>query len=316
MESPWGEIEVWDAHVHFFSHRFFGLLGEQMAERTGTEAVCAKAGVAVPPEDPAELARLWAAELDRHAVAGAALLASLPDDEGSVAAALRAVPGRFCGHFFVNPLAGGALEKAESAFNDGLRTLCLLPAMHGFSLGDRRVEPFLSLAAERGANVFVHCGVLSVGIRKKLGLESRFDLRYSNPVDLHPIALRLESVNFIVPHFGAGYFREALMVASLCPNVYLDTSSSNSWRKYMAPQPSLEEVFERALDVAGDGRLLFGTDSSFFPRGWNRAVYEEQAACLAKLGASPETVKRVFGGNLRRLMDGRRGSPGNRSADC
>lgn len=304
MESPWGELEVSDAHVHFFSHRFFGLLGGQMAARMRTEEVCAKAGVAVPPEDPAELARLWAAELDRHGVAGAALLASLPGDEGSVAAALRAAPGRFYGFFFVNPLDGAALETAERALDSGLRTLCLLPAMHGFSLGDRRVEPFLSLAAERGANVFVHCGVLSVGIRKKLGIESRFDLRYSNPVELHPVALRLESVNFIVPHFGAGYFREALMVASLCPNVYLDTSSSNSWRKYMAPQPSLEEIFERALDVAGNTRLLFGTDSSFFPRGWTTAVYEEQAACLAKLGASQETARRVFGENLRRLMGG------------
>lgn len=308
MQSPWGEIEVWDAHVHFFSRRFYALLGEQMAAGTGPEAVCAKAGVAAPPEDPAELARLWAAELDRHGVAGAALLASLPGDEGSVAAALRAVPGRFYGHFFVNPLASGALERARRALDDGMRTICLLPAMHGFSLGDRSVEPFLSLAAERGANVFVHCGVLSVGIRKRLGLESRFDLRYSNPVDLHPIALRLEKVNFIVPHFGAGYFREALMVASLCPNVYLDTSSSNSWRKCMAPQPSLEEVFERALDVAGDGRLLFGSDSSFFPRGWNTAVFAEQAACLAKLGASPETARRVFGENLRRLMSGAAGA--------
>ena len=36
----------------------------------------------------------------------------------------------------------------------------------------------------------------------------------------------------IIPHFGAGLFREALMVADLCPNVLLDTSSSNGWIKY------------------------------------------------------------------------------------
>ena len=38
--------------------------------------------------------------------------------------------------------------------------------------------------------MFVHCGVLSVGVRKKLGLSSPFDIRFGNPLDLHAIALR------------------------------------------------------------------------------------------------------------------------------
>ncbi len=32
-----------------------------------------------------------------------------------------------------------------------------------------------------GAVVYVHCGMLSVGFRRKLGLHSPFDMRYSNP---------------------------------------------------------------------------------------------------------------------------------------
>ena len=52
-----------------------------------------------------------------------------------------------------------------------------------------------------------------------------------------------------MPHFGAGFFREALMLADLCPNVYLDTSSSNSWMRYEGLD--LKTVFRRALDVAG-----------------------------------------------------------------
>ena len=53
------------------------------------------------------------------------------------------------------------------------------------------------------------------------------------------------------------------MLADLCPNVYLDTSSTNSWMRYEALD--LKTVFRRALAVAGPERLLFGTDSSFFP---------------------------------------------------
>ena len=57
------------------------------------------------------------------------------------------------------------------------------------------------------------------------------------------------------------------MVADLCPNVLLDTSSSNGWIKYQ-PGLTLADVFRQALAVVGPDRLLFGSDSSFFPRGW------------------------------------------------
>jgi len=55
-------------------------------------------------------------------------------------------------------------------------------------------------------------------------------------------------VPIIVPHFGAGPLREALMVADLCSNVLLDTSSSNGWIKY-TPGLTLPAVFRQALAV-------------------------------------------------------------------
>ena len=48
-------------------------------------------------------------------------------------------------------------------------------------------------AATPGTAVFVHCGVLSVGVRKKLGLPSPFDIRFGNPLDLHAVALALSA---------------------------------------------------------------------------------------------------------------------------
>ena len=44
--------------------------------------------------------------------------------------------------------------------------------------------------------------MLTVGVRRKLGLASPFDMRYSNPIDLHAIALLHPKLNFVVPHFG------------------------------------------------------------------------------------------------------------------
>jgi uncharacterized protein len=295
MNTPWGDLAVADAHVHFFSRRFFGSLASQAAK--SPDDLAGVLGWQLPPEDPAALGLAWAAELDRHGVAQAALIASFPGDEASVAAAARAVPGRFWPYAMVNPLAPG--PATGPAAGEGMRAVCLFPAMHRYSPADPRVEPVLERAAALRQTVFVHCGVLTVGVRRKLGLPSPFDMRFSNPLDLHAIALRYPQTPFVVPHFGAGHFREALMLADLCPNVYLDTSSSNSWMRYEGLD--LKTVFRRALAVAGPGRLLFGTDSSFFPRGWNRTVFEEQVRVLAELELSAADAGRILGGNLQRI---------------
>jgi hypothetical protein len=106
---------------------------------------------------------------------------------------------------------------------DGLQVACLFPAMHLYSIQDDCVRPIFEWAEQNNRAVFVTLRRAERGAsRAKLGLESRFDLRFSNPADLHAVALRHPRVPIIVPHFGAGYFREALMLADLCPNVYLD----------------------------------------------------------------------------------------------
>ena len=203
----------------------------------------------------------------------------------------------------VDPTQLAAAATAETTIEaERLRTICLFPAMHRYSLHDERVAALFGVAAGRpGTAVFVHCGVLSVGVRKKLGLPSAFDMRFGNPLDLHAIAHAYPSVPILIPHFGAGFLREALMLADLCPNVFLDTSSSNNWIKY-TPGLSLEAVFKQALAVLGPDRLLFGSDSSFFPRGWVKAVYVEQSAVLDALGVRDEVKARIFAGNFDRLF--------------
>jgi predicted TIM-barrel fold metal-dependent hydrolase len=301
MQTPWGDFPVLDAHVHFFSWRFFEALGAQSG-RTAPEVATA-AGWDLPPEDPAELAQAWAAAMDAHGVARASLISSVPGDEGSVAAAVAARPDRFFGYFMLNPLDDGALDRVQVAFRCGLHAISLFPAMHRYSMHDAKVLAVLEEAA-RGAGrvVFVHSGVLTVGVRKKLGLPSHFDMRYSNPIDLHAVALRYPGLKFVIPHFGAGYFREALMLADLCPNVYLDTSSSNSWMRYEGLE--LKTVLRRAMDVAGAARLLFGTDSSFFPRGWNYEIFETQTRTLLDMGISGADARLILGENLLHLFEG------------
>ena len=287
-----------DCHCHFFSSRFLELL----APDTGGADEIAFRLQWDPPGTPTELGDRWVAEFDRHGVSRAALIASVPGDAVSVAEAVAHHPHRFVGFFMHNPTGLDSETALERAF-EGLhmKAACLFPAMHGYRLDDEAVERVFRAAAEHRGAVFVHCGVLTVGVRKKLGLASRFDLRLGDPLALARVALGFPQVPVIIPHFGAGFFREALMAADQCPTIHLDTSSSNSWIKFDSTL-TIERVFATALAVAGPSRLLFGTDSSFFPRGWQAGVYDEQQRILDSIGVSPADKSAIFSGNFNRLF--------------
>ena len=72
----------------------------------------------------------------------------------------------------------------------------------------------------------------------------------------------------------------------------------------------MKTVFRKALEVAGPRRLLFGSDSSFFPRGWHAQIYESQIQALAGLEVGGEQARLILGGNLERLLA--KGVPGAR----
>jgi predicted TIM-barrel fold metal-dependent hydrolase len=291
-----------DSHCHFFSSQFFATLSRQRGKGDTVAGLCQELQWD-DPDTPVALADRWARELDTHGVARSALIASVPGDEASVAAAVSRHPDRFVGFFMVDPSADEAVERVSHAITAlGLRVACLFPAMHHVPLSDPRIERIVEIVAARpGTAVFIHCGVLSVGVRKKLGLPSRFDVSLGDPLRITRLALTFPRVPFIVPHFGAGMLRETMMAADACANIYVDTSSSNSWIRY-APGWTLPGAFKTAMSVLGPSRLLFGTDSSFFPRGWQRGVHAAQTAAATEAGISDGDQALIFGGNFDKLF--------------
>jgi predicted TIM-barrel fold metal-dependent hydrolase len=291
-----------DAHCHFFSAAFFSALAAQRGPNDTGEGISRALGWDEPGSS-GDLADRWVRELDAHGVARAAIIASVPGDEASVSTAVGRHPSRLVGYFMLDPSSGGAVDRTRRALSEmGLRGLCLFPAMHHVSLDDDRTWHVVEAAsAHPQAVVFVHCGVLTVGVRRKLGLPSRFDVRLGDPLAVARLALAFPSTRFVIPHFGAGMLRETLMAAELSSNICVDTSSSNSWVRY-TPGLTLEDAFRGALAVLGPNRVLFGTDSSFFPRGWQRGIYEDQKAIVSRLGLRVEDQEAIFGGNFDRLL--------------
>jgi predicted TIM-barrel fold metal-dependent hydrolase len=61
-------------------------------------------------------------------------------------------------------------------------------------------------------------------------------------------------------------------------------------------------VFRRAIDLIGPERILFGTDSSFFPRGWNAAIFTQQSKILYELAIDASQARRILHDNLVNLF--------------
>jgi len=64
----------------------------------------------------------------------------------------------------------------------------------------------------------------------------------------------------------------------------------------------LDTVVAKTLEAFGPDRILFGSDSSALPRGWRRDLFDLQAAAFRKAGCDDEAMRKIFGGNLRRIL--------------
>jgi hypothetical protein len=288
-----------DAHLHFFSHRFYAMHAQLAGLRP--DELSTRLGLPLPAEDPVALAATWIAELDRYSVDRAVLIASVPGDAPAVLSAAQAFPRRFFPYAMFDPTTESALETLKAILSAGIRGLCLFPALHRFDPGERRFFSLYEALRQSGGVAFVHFGLLQIPIRQRLGLPPVTDLRYSNPLLLHAALNAFPQLPFIIPHFGCGFFREVLMLGLQASNLYLDTSSSNTWIRLQADL-TLKAVWEQSLAVFGPERIIFGTDSSSFPRGWRQDLYAQQREVAMGLQLSAPAQDAIFGGNLLRLL--------------
>ena len=171
---------ICDAHTHFFSPGFFEFFARQVAGKRGGDFSVAElsreTGLEVPDSIPA-LADRWVEEMDRHEIECMVTIASVPGDQASVLEAAARHPERLIPYAMFHPTAGGSVAALNAAAGEGLLGVCLFPAMQHVSMDDPEVLAFVEAAAGHGLIVFVHFGILKLGIRDKLGLPSPFDLR-------------------------------------------------------------------------------------------------------------------------------------------
>jgi predicted TIM-barrel fold metal-dependent hydrolase len=300
-------MDIVDFHAHFFARTYFLTLSAQAPGEESAESrlarVSAAAGFEIPPASDAEHAARWIAELDRHGVRHMCAFASVPEETPIVCEAAARSNGRLSAFALVNPRVDGAVDRLAGLLATGrARGALVFPALHHWHWSSPEARRLLEVLDHHGAIVYAHCGLLVVRVRDLLGMPRVADLAYANPLALVAAANAHRRVKFVVPHFGAGFLRETLLLGAQCDNVHVDTSSSNAWRATSCPKPSLAEVFARALEVFGRERILFGTDSNTFPAGWRRDRFDEQRRALLEAGADDDTIAAVLGRNGARLL--------------
>lgn len=298
-------FEVIDAHLHLFvtspmthPEKYRDIMSPREIElmRRRFEKNLKQRGQ--PPIDyeccPAdESATRWKAEFEKNGISRGIFI-SMESDYNNLREFMSLGENRFLGYAFLNPVLEDAAEKLEYAVKEyGLRGLKLIATNQKFHPYDERIYPMYAKAEELGIPILIHMGA-SIGYSA--------DFRFANPLDLQPVLRDFPDLNFMLAHFGVGFFREALLLGYQCDNILYDTSSSNIWIKYQGTPTTIRDVFKYALDAVGPERLVYGTDSSYFPRGYRTDIMMEQKQALDELGVSAEDQAKIFGGNIRRLM--------------
>lgn len=299
-------MQVIDSHVHFFSRIFYECQAAEARpdDVAGMMTRMETSGVDVPDSNHIALRDRLIMEFDVNGVEHALVFASVPEEMAVVGEAAFTSDGRMSAFATVNPKKTETLRNLETSHAKFAFTgMILFPAMHDFGIGDDDAAAALDLARKLGLIVFVHCGLLRVPVRAVVGLEADYPMDRAHPEHLIPVAKARPDQTFVVPHFGAGFFDEFLKLGAACPNVYTDTAGANTWGMFQAPPLYLEDLFRQTVDVYGAQRVLFGSDTAGFPRGYREDILTTQIRAMHDAGLRPEEHEAILRGNLSRILD-------------
>jgi len=163
-------------------------------------------------------------------------------------------------------------------------------------IGDKAAYPVWEMAENLEVPVLMHFGVLGGGGGPA------YDIRNMNPLTLWKVCSDFPTLRFVIPHFGACYWRELLQLCWQCPNVSVDTSGSNQWMRWMPYELTMKDLFRKSMETIGPERLIFATDSSYFPRGFSVEYLREQLRVCYDMGLDEKSIEKIFYGNAARLL--------------
>lgn len=300
------ELDVIDIHVHFPientmgvpssapSHPLLVKYASERGERMRSEWDTAPAEPMAHTEEEIETAlERWVAEVERYGLRKVNFVSGGGNDRLANLVARHA--DKFSG-FAHHPLVPGAHEQLRRGVEEqGLRGYKLLGPMTEYPFEAPELRGVWEYCAQQSLPVLIHFGFLGRG-------GGVVDHPRMSPLSLFTVARDFPEIPFVIPHFGAGYWQELLALCWSLPNIHVDTSGSNQWMRWMPYRLTLEDLFAKAYETIGPERIIFGSDSSYFPRGFSQRYLQDQLRVCYTLNFPESDIRKIFGGNAARLL--------------
>lgn len=246
------------------------------------------------PEEEDVLIDRWAQEVERYDLGAVNFLTGSSNTE--LARVMKKYPGKFFGFAHHNPGAPDALEQLQHAVEDlGLKGYKMFGPRQDLDWMDPHLQPIWRYMADRKLPLLIHFGPLG----RAGGVVWSKNI---NPLTIFPVAANYPDIPIVVPHFGCGYMRELLHLCWSCPNVYVDTSGSNQWMRWEPYPMDIEIAFRKFYETIGPQRIIFGTDSMWFPRGFVYRYLQDQMRAVRTLNLHEQDIEEIFHNNAARLL--------------
>lgn len=312
------DLHVIDFHCHFPTNRpwFEGMTAGKDARQEYVERVGEKrANIArehamaynkawrlawdfPPPEqdrpDDETQADRWAAEIEKYGLRAVGFVTGGGNDH--LSSIVARYPETFIGFAHNYLFADDAADQLKHAVtNLGMKGYKLLAPTLDRPIEDLDAYPVWEMCAELDIPVLVHFGIQGSGG----GIATHENI---NPLKLHSIAKDFPDVTFVIPHFGCAWVRETLQLCWACANVSIDTSGSNQWIKWVPGDLTVKDLFRKYMETIGPDRIIFGSDSSWFPRGFAVRYLQDQIRDARDIGLHHEDLQKIFGGNAAQLF--------------
>jgi len=203
-----------------------------------------------------------------------------------IAEAVARYPDRLIGMGCFDLSGNGVEKETERCLDAGLCGIGELAFYESGIDGEalKKMEPVMRLCAEKQVPVLIHTnepvGHMYPG-KTPITMAQIYNLAAAYPDN-----------RIVLAHWGGGIFFFNLLkkeAREVLKNIYYDTAAS--------PYLYDPSVYKAALSLAGEGKILFGSD---YPLIKPSRYYKD----LDTAGISPEDRAAILGGNAERLLSG------------
>jgi len=212
---------------------------------------------------------------------------------------VKRLPEKLCGYAFIT----GSNNIKENV-NEIERSIQILD-LHGVKMypnvgwypDEPKMEPIYETIEDLGVPILFHSGVAPWILR--IHGQGPLLSKYSKPVYYEAVARKFSKLKIILAHMSWPWFLEAITIAHLTPNIYLDICTD-----FTTATPSLKkQALEVALKTIGPKRLLYASDGRPLMWQFMKRHLQWTEKVLKNLGVLDKDLRMILGENAKKIFE-------------